>query len=98
MAFFAYLVVLFAGGLLNWSIRNKMIGQVNRCLPLDEQIRRSMWSRTGLASGEQGRLWRTHKCLFPHSFLPLWYVGTFIFTLSWMFFGLKLVNLVNKVG
>jgi hypothetical protein len=87
-----YSFILMSGGVGIWIVRELMAKEADQQLPSDEKIRRTIWSRTGFKSGEMSRLWQAHQQFFPGSLLRFWYVALWVLTLSWMFFGLNLLN------
>jgi hypothetical protein len=92
--FYLYLCILFSGGVSQMFIWTRMVRQINRHLPANEQYSLSIWSFWKSAWGElnQFRIWRAYRRFFPDSYLPLWYVGALVLTVSWMLFGLGLLN------
>lgn len=91
----AYLSLFISAGVLNSSVLWRMVRQVNESVPPAEQIRRSFWSRNGLAYGELSRLWKTHKRLFPSSKVRFCYPASLVIMVLWMFFGLTLLNMIG---
>jgi hypothetical protein len=87
-----YVCFFFGCGMAIFIVRERMVAQANQQLPEDEKIRRTMWSRSGLAGGEMSRLWRAHRQFFPDSSLRFWYIALWALALSWMFFGLTLLQ------
>ena len=87
-----YVFFFLGGGLGTWIVRERLVNQANQRLPQGAKVRRTMWSRTGLESGEMTRMWRAHREFFPNSSLRFWYIALWVLTLSWMFFGLKLLQ------
>jgi hypothetical protein len=47
-----YICFFLGGGLGIWIVRERLIAQANLQLPDDAKVQRTMWSRTGLKSGE----------------------------------------------
>jgi hypothetical protein len=88
-----YFCLLLSSGLGVWVVREQMIAQADSHLPDSGKVRRTMWSRTGLKSGEMSRLWETHRELFPNSPLRSMYVALWAFLILWMIFGLGLLQL-----
>jgi len=93
--FCIYMGLLFASGAGIWIVREAMLGDVDERLPENEKIRRTMWNRTGLESGEMSRMWQVQEQFFPDSWLRFWYVALWVFRISWMFFGLSLLNPIS---
>ena len=87
-----YLAVFLCGAMANWIVREVMLTQANQQLSDEERIRRTLWSRNGIEIGEMSRLWHVHRQIQPNSSLRFWYFALWIFTPSWMFFGLSLVQ------
>lgn len=84
---------IFVGvGICILIARERMVAEVDERLPDHEKIQRTMWSRSGLKDGEMSRVWRLHGRLFPDSSLRFWYIALWILALSWMFFGLSLLQ------
>jgi hypothetical protein len=75
LRFSIYACVLFAGGAGIWIVREIMTVEVDERLPEAEKIRRTMWNRTGLKSGEMSRMWQAHQQFFPDSRLRFWYIA-----------------------
>src|ERR1700723_1198881 len=91
-----YIIVFLVGGIAIGAVREMMLTEANRQLPDEEQIRRTIWNRTGLKSGEMSRLWDVHQQTHPNSSLRIWYVILWIFIPIWMFFGLNLLQRLAK--
>jgi hypothetical protein len=91
-----YVIVFLGGGMGIWIVRELLLTEANQQLPDEEKIRRTMWSRTGLKSGEMSRLWQVHQQFLPDSSLRFWYIVLWVFTLSWMFFGLSLLQRLTR--
>jgi hypothetical protein len=87
-----YIVVFLLGGIAIWVVREMMLAEANQQLSDEEQIRRTIWNRTGLKSGEMSRLWDVHRQIRPNSSLRIWYVARWILIPLWMFFGLSLLQ------
>jgi hypothetical protein len=51
-----YIIVFLVGGIAIWAVREMMQTEANQQLPDEEQIRRTIWNRAGLKSGEMSRL------------------------------------------
>ena len=92
LIFFIYFCIFFSGGIGILIVRDRMVMQADRRLPGDGKIRRTVWSRGGIKGGEIFRLWRVHRQLFPKSSLRFSYVALWVLTLSWLFFGLNLLQ------
>jgi hypothetical protein len=90
--FSIYVCLAFASGAGIWIVREVMIVEADERLPENEKIRRTMWNRTGLESGEMSRMWQAHQQFFPDSRLRFWYVALWVFTIFWMFFGLGILQ------
>jgi hypothetical protein len=91
-----YIIVFLVSGIAIWAVREMMLTKANQQLPGEEQIRRTIWNRTGLKSGEMSRLWDVHQQTRPNSSLRIWYVILWIFIPIWMFFGLNLLQRLAK--
>jgi hypothetical protein len=91
-----YIIVFLVSGIAIWAVREMMLTEANQQLPDEEQIRRTIWNRTGLKSGEMSRLWDVHQQTRPNSSLRIWYVVLWIFTPIWMFFGLNVLQRLAK--
>ena len=89
---FIYLCVFVGGGIGIKIVRDRILAQADERLPTDAKIRHTIWSRSGLKTGEMFRAWRVHRQFFPDSPLPFLYIAVWVFTLSWMFFGLNLLQ------
>jgi hypothetical protein len=87
-----YFCLFVCGGVGIWVVRERIVTEADTHLADSDKIQRTMWSRTGLKTGEMTRAWRIHRRFFPHSSLRRLYVGLWIFTLSWMFLGLDLLR------
>ena len=90
--FSIYVCLFVACGAGIWIIREVMIVEVDERQPENEKIRRTMWNRTGLESGEMSRMWQAHQQFFPDSRLRFWYVTLWVFAILWMFFGLGILQ------
>jgi hypothetical protein len=91
-----YIVVLLLGGAVGWAVMETMLTEANQQLPDENRIRRTIWNRTGLRSGEMSRLWNVHQQTRPNSPLRIWCVILWIFIPIWMFFGLTLLQRLAK--
>jgi hypothetical protein len=91
-----YITVFLVSGIAIWAVGEMMLTEANQQLPDEEQIRRTIWNRTGLKSGEMSRLWDVHQQTRPNSSLRIWYVILWIFIPIWMFFGLNLLQRLAK--
>jgi hypothetical protein len=89
-----HLCIFFAGGSVQTFVWNRIAGEVDQHLPENEQYSLSRWSfwRSAWASFNWFRIWRSHRRLFPDSYLRLWYVTTGVLTVFGMFFGFKILN------
>jgi hypothetical protein len=89
-----YFGLLFFGVLIKTLIWNRVTRQVNQQLPENEQYSLSMWSlrKSNVGEFNQFRIWRTHRRLFPDSYLRLSYATTLILTLLWFFSAIRFVN------
>lgn len=87
-----YFCFILAGAMAIWIVRERLVSQADQKLPEDAKVQRTMWSRTGLKSGEMTRMWRAHREFFPNSSLRFWYVALWVLTISWMFIGLELLQ------
>jgi hypothetical protein len=92
--FSIYVCLFVACGAGIWIIREVMIVEVDERQPENEKIRRTMWNRTGLESGEMSRMWQAHQQFFPDSRLRFWYVALWVFAIFWMFFGLGILQCI----
>jgi len=94
LRFVSYLCILFFGGVAERFVWTRITKQVNQHLPRDKEYSLSIWTLWRSAWGEfnQFRIWRTHRRLFPDSYLPVWHVAAFVLTVFWMFFGLTLLK------
>lgn len=86
--FLTYFCVFMGGGVGIWIVRELIVTQADRNLLDADKIQRSMWSRTGLKSGEMSRAWQTHQQFFPNSPLRTLYIILYVFVVLWMLFGL----------
>ena len=92
---YLYFCVFLLGGLTQILIWNRITKQVNARSPEDEQYSLSIWSVQRSNRGEINmfRIWRSHRRLFPDSYLRLWYVTTLVLWLLWWILGaLSMVN------
>jgi hypothetical protein len=92
--FFVYLGIFCSGGLINAFLWNRIARRVNQHLPENEQYSLSIWSirRNAVDELNQLRIWRLHREFFPDSYLRLWFTVTMVLTVSWMLFGLSILN------
>jgi hypothetical protein len=89
---FVYFCIFLGDGVGILIVRDRMVMQADRRLPGDGKIRNAMWSKSRLKRGEIFRLWRVHRRFFPHSSLRFSYMALWVLTLSWLFFGLNLLQ------
>ncbi len=68
-------------------LRSRAIDEVNQCT--DDKFSLFMWN------WQAGRLWRVHKLHFPNSRLRLWNWCVTAIAVVWMFFGLKLIQILH---
>jgi hypothetical protein len=94
--FSIYVCLGFASGADIWIVREVMTVEVDERLPENEKIRRTIWNRTGLEYGELSRMWQAHQQFFPDSLLRFWYVALWVFTIFWMFFGLRTLQSILR--
>ena len=87
-----YLCVFMGGGVGIWIVRELIVTQADENLLDVDKIQRSIWSRTGLKSGEMSRAWQTHQQFFPNSSLRSLYIILYVFVVLWMFFGLQFLQ------
>jgi hypothetical protein len=90
---FVYFCIFLAGGIGILIVRDRMVVQADRRFPNDGKIRETMWSRSGIKRIDIFRLWRVHRQFFPNSSLRFSYVALWVLTLSWLLFGLNLLQL-----
>ena len=76
-------------------VREVMTAEVDKRLPEKEKIRHTMWNRTSFKNSEMSRMWQAHQQFFPDSLLRFWYVALWVFVISWMFFGLGLLQRIS---
>ena len=89
---FIYFCIFLGGGMGILIVRDRLVAQADRRLPDDGKIRGTMWSKSTLKRGAIFRLWRVHRQFFPHSSLRYSYAALWVLTLSWLFFGLNLLQ------
>jgi hypothetical protein len=89
---FIYFCIFLGGGIGILNVRDRMAMQADLRLPEDGKIRGSSGSKSGFKRCKTFRLWRLHRQFFPHSSLRFSYVALWVFTLSWLFFGLNLLE------
>jgi len=89
---FIYCCIFLGAGLGILNVRDRMVMQADLRLPDDGKIRGSKGSKRGFKRGEVFRLWRLHRQFFPHSSLRFSYMALWFFTLSWLVFGLNLLQ------
>jgi hypothetical protein len=92
LTFFIYFCIFFVGGVGILIVRDRMVMQADQRLPDGGKIRGTVWSRNALKRGEMFRLWRVHRQFFPRSPLRFSYLALWVLTLSWLFFGLNLLQ------
>ena len=86
---YLYLCVFVSGGLIQTLVWNRITRQVNERLPNAERYAVWAWSLRRSNRGEINmyRIWRTHRQLFPDSYLRLWYVTALVLWLLWWLLG-----------
>jgi uncharacterized protein YneF (UPF0154 family) len=69
--FSIYPYFLFACSAGIWIVSEAILTADDQRPPENEKMRRTMWSRTGLESGEMSRAWKAHQRFIPDSLLRL---------------------------
>jgi hypothetical protein len=89
---FIYFCIFLGAGIGILNVRDRMVIQADLRLPDDRKIRGSNGSKSGFQRGEIFRIWRVHRQCFPHSTLRFSYLALWFFTVSWLVFGLNLLQ------
>jgi len=92
---FIYFCILLGGAAAILILRDRMLVQANGRLPDDGKIPGALRFRSAFDRREMFRVWRVHRQFFPRSSIRYSYMALWVLTLSWVFFGLSFLRLIN---
>ena len=95
LMFYIYLCIFLGGSAGIWIVRDLMVRQIDRHLPVEGKIRAGTRPKDRWKWAEAFQLWRVHRQFFPISLLRFSYMALWVLTLSWLFFGLSLLRRMN---